>query len=61
MSINGGEISITAKGDGIHSNTDVEINSGKITVKSDDDAIHADSSLTVNGGEMNLIMEMLCK
>jgi hypothetical protein len=55
MTISGGEISISALDDALHSDSTLIINGGVIEVASGDDAVHADDALTINGGTLNVI------
>ena len=52
--IAGGEFTIDAEDDGVHSKTDVNISAGKLTIKSSDDAIHADAAVDISGGVIDI-------
>ncbi|MBE6672132.1 MAG: carbohydrate-binding domain-containing protein [Ruminococcaceae bacterium] len=52
--VNGGEVSVDAYDDGIHSDGDVSIAGGKTTVASGDDGIHGEKILQVTGGELTV-------
>ena len=52
--IDGGDFTIDAADDGIHSNGSVVINGGTFTIASGDDGIHADASLEINGGDIHI-------
>lgn len=52
--INGGEVSIDAYDDGIHSDGDISIAGGKTTVASGDDGIHGEKILQVTDGELTV-------
>lgn len=47
-------IDITSVGDGLHSNTVVQMDGGDVTIKSEDDGIHADIKVLVNGGTLDI-------
>lgn len=46
----GGEVSIDAYDDAVHSNSTITVDNGWYIVKAGDDGFHADQNLTVNGG-----------
>ena len=50
----GGNFTIDAEDDGVHSNGDVLIASGTLTIKTGDDGVHADAATIVSGGEINI-------
>ncbi|MBX3010983.1 MAG: carbohydrate-binding domain-containing protein [Caldilineaceae bacterium] len=52
--IDGGNFTINAADDGLHSNTDLVINGGTFTIASGDDAIHADGAVVINQGEIQI-------
>ena len=52
--IMGGDITIDAEDDGIHSDGCVYISAGKLDIKAGDDGIHADSAVEISGGEINI-------
>lgn len=52
--IDGGEFTIDAADDGIHSNGDVTINQGALVIASGDDGVHADGKVEINGGEVQV-------
>ena len=55
LAINGGEISITAEGDGMNcSMGNVEITDGAITVNAQQDCIQSDYSAIISGGKLKL-------
>jgi hypothetical protein len=54
ITISGGEITISALDDALHSDSSLTINAGVIEVASGDDAVHADDTLTINGGTLNI-------
>jgi hypothetical protein len=54
ITISGGEITISALDDALHSNSTLTINGGVIEVTSGDDGMHADDTLTINSGVLNI-------
>lgn len=52
--VRGGQITVNANDDAIHSNGDVEISGGQIVVSSGDDGVHADHRLIVSGGTIEV-------
>ncbi|MDD5952976.1 MAG: carbohydrate-binding domain-containing protein [Oscillospiraceae bacterium] len=48
--ISGGEVTVNAADDAIHSNSDMTIDGGTLTLSTGDDGIHSDDSLTVTDG-----------
>ncbi|MDR1134663.1 MAG: carbohydrate-binding domain-containing protein [Clostridiales Family XIII bacterium] len=52
--ITGGEISIDAEDDAVHSNDNLIVTSGKLSIQTGDDGLHADSLLEISGGEINI-------
>ena len=54
LTVSGGQITIVACDDGIHSDTDVYITDGSIHVRAGDDGIHAEKELTLAGGALTI-------
>ena len=54
LMISGGQITIVACDDGIHSDTDVYITDGSIHLRAGDDGIHAEKELTIAGGVLTI-------
>lgn len=54
MLLNGGEYTISARDDCIHSNSSIVIADGAFTLSSGDDGIHANTDLTISGGEITV-------
>jgi len=54
LTISGGDITISALDDALHSNNALTINGGEIEVASGDDGVHADTTLTMNGGTLDV-------
>ena len=54
LTVSGGQITIVACDDGIHSDTDVYITDGSIHVRAGDDGIHAEKELTLAGGVLTI-------
>lgn len=54
ITISGGNFTIDAADDGIHSNNIVNINGGVMTIATGDDGIHADVALNINAGNINI-------
>ena len=52
--ITGGEVSITAKEDGLHVNDAVKITDADISISSGDDGIHSDGSFLIEGGRLTI-------
>jgi hypothetical protein len=52
--IEGGDITISATDDAVHSNGDVSISGGNLTLTSGDDGVHADNALEISGGTINI-------
>ena len=50
----GGDFSINAYDDGLHSNQNVTIDGGTLTMQCGDDGVHADKNLTINGGTVDI-------
>nr|CAA9280484.1 hypothetical protein AVDCRST_MAG63-3508 [uncultured Armatimonadetes bacterium] len=54
ITIDGGNITLTSKGDAVNSNNDLTLNSGRISISAGDDALHADLKLTINDGSISI-------
>lgn len=54
VEIAGGEITVTAADDSVHSNGSVTVRDGTLLLSSCDDGIHADESLTISGGKITV-------
>ena len=54
VEITGGEITVTAADDSVHSNGSVTVQNGTLLLSSCDDGIHADETLTINGGKITV-------
>jgi len=54
VAIDGGEVSVDAVDDAIHSNGSVGIGGGTVTATSEDDGIHADQRLEIRDGEVTV-------
>lgn len=52
--ITGGEISVNAADDSVHSNGDVTVKNGTLALSSCDDGIHADETLVISGGKITV-------
>lgn len=52
--ISGGNFTINAADDAIHSNGDIMIYNGAFSIASGDDGIHSDSSLTIEAGQVTI-------
>ena len=50
--VDGGDLTIDAADDGVHSDSLVVINGGTITIATGDDGVHSDVFLVVNGGDI---------
>jgi hypothetical protein len=50
----GGEFTIDAEDDGVHSNGDVLITAGRLSIRTGDDGIHADDAVEITGGDINI-------
>jgi len=55
LSIMGGEFTIDAEDDALHSNGNLTITSGKLSIQTGDDGFHADAKLEISGGEINIL------
>ncbi len=53
--IAGGEFTINASDDALHSNGDVTVAGGGFTIATGDDGLHADGAATVSGGTVDII------
>lgn len=54
VEITGGEITVTAADDSVHSNGSVTVQGGTLLLSSCDDGIHADESLVINDGKITV-------
>lgn len=54
IGIEGGNITINANDDAIHSNSELQISGGTISIASGDDGVHADKLLCITGGEIEI-------
>lgn len=54
LNITGGDFTIDAEDDGIHSNNNIFISGGKFSIETGDDGIHADNAVVISGGEINI-------
>lgn len=54
VNISGGNFTIDACDDAVHSNGNVQISGGTFVISTGDDGFHADESLTVSGGEIDI-------
>lgn len=54
VEIAGGEITVTAADDSVHSNGSVTVRDGTLLLSSCDDGIHADETLTISGGKITV-------
>jgi len=54
INISGGDITIDARDDGVHSNDSVVIAAGKLSIRTGDDAIHGDGAVTISGGDIDI-------
>ena len=50
----GGDFTLDAEDDGIHSNGNVLIAAGRLSIKTGDDGIHADNAVEITGGNINI-------
>jgi hypothetical protein len=50
----GGDFTIDAEDDGIHSNGGVLITAGRLSIRTGDDGIHADAAVEITGGNINI-------
>ncbi|MDR2505751.1 MAG: carbohydrate-binding domain-containing protein, partial [Oscillospiraceae bacterium] len=54
LTISGGDFTIDAEDDAVHSNADVSVTGGVFEIQSGDDGFHADSALRIDGGDINI-------
>ncbi len=54
LTIENGNIKVTATEDALHSDSDLVIENGNVTVSADDDAIHAEAALTIMKGNITV-------
>ena len=54
LTIQGGQITVAAQDDGIHSDTDLSISNGTIHIRAADDGVHAEGELTISGGVLTV-------
>lgn len=54
IEISGGEITVNAADDSVHSNGNVRIINGTLTLSSCDDGIHAEETLQIDGGKVTI-------
>ena len=54
MYVMGGDFTIDAEDDAVHSNGDVLIASGTLSIKTGDDGVHADAAAVISGGEIDI-------
>ena len=54
ITITGGDFTLDAEDDGVHSNGDIFITGGNLFIKTGDDAIHAENDVTITDGEINI-------
>ena len=54
LTVSGGQITVVAQDDGIHSDGDVHIADGTLHIRAADDGIHAEKELTVSGGALTV-------
>jgi len=54
INIAGGDITIDAQDDGVHSNDRVVITAGKLSIRTGDDGIHGDGEVTIAGGDIDI-------
>jgi hypothetical protein len=54
INVIGGDFTIDAEDDGIHSNNNLSISKGKFSIKTGDDGIHADNAVVISGGEIDI-------
>ena len=50
LGISGGDFTIDAEDDAVHSNDKVVITAGDLSIKTGDDGVHADGAVTISGG-----------
>jgi hypothetical protein len=54
LAINGGDITIDAEDDALHSTISVAVTNGTLRLSSGDDGIHSDDLVAISGGEINI-------
>lgn len=54
ITVNSGTITIDAKDDAFHANTQMVVNGGIFTIDTSDDAMHSDGDLTINDGSIRV-------
>lgn len=54
LTINGGNFTMDAADDAVHSNTSVDICGGTFEISTGDDGVHADETLTITSGTINI-------
>ena len=54
LAINGGDITIDAEDDALHSTTSVTVTNGTLCLSSGDDGIHSDDIVALSGGEISI-------
>ena len=52
--ISGGNISIDAEDDALHSNDSLFVTSGNLSIRTGDDGLHADAALEISGGKIDI-------
>ncbi|MDR1321605.1 MAG: carbohydrate-binding domain-containing protein [Gracilibacteraceae bacterium] len=52
--LTGGEISVDAADDAVHSNGDLSVTAGRFYLQTGDDGLHADALLEISGGEIDI-------
>jgi hypothetical protein len=50
----GGDFTIDAEDDGVHSNGSVLITAGRLSIRTGDDGIHADNAVEITGGDISI-------
>ncbi|MDR2043225.1 MAG: carbohydrate-binding domain-containing protein [Clostridium sp.] len=54
LAVTGGDFTIDAEDDAVHSNNTVIISAGNFNIKTGDDGFHADAALSISGGKIEL-------
>lgn len=54
ITVNSGTITVDAKDDAFHANTQMVVNGGIFTIDTSDDAMHSDGDLTINDGSIRV-------
>jgi hypothetical protein len=54
LTIAGGDITIDAEDDAVHSNGNITVTAGSLFIQTGDDAIHTDTDLTISGGAITV-------